>query len=87
MKKLRVPKGCTPPDQKTIKTLIAEFVHCYTCRIKLGTSDSFYRHKKNDDYVLCEDCIRNLDERKAKKYKLVDPQDEENIRLLEDDPD
>lgn len=87
MKKLRVPQGCSPPDQATIKGLLADFIHCHGCNIKLSSSgDSYFRYKKKEGLVMCEDCFRGMDEKKARKFELVDAQEEENLRLLEEDP-
>lgn len=88
MKKLRVPKGCSPPDQETIKTLLSDFIHCHGCNIKLSSSaDSYYRYKKKEGFEMCEDCFRGIDEKKAKKFELVDSREEEAMHLLENDPD
>lgn len=73
MKKFVVPQGCAPPSDKEIQRILEQQKFCAECSYKFTEFDFINELKKNPEFLLCEDCMKNNQkEYKEKDFNRVD---------------
>ena len=55
-----------PPSDEEIKRSVENFQYCSECNYKFTDFDEIFKLKTNEEFLLCEDCLK----KNEKKFKI-----------------